>query len=180
MVISDKVYTPDEFLAYQAEHDERLLELRYGRIAEKVTSEKHGYIVINIGSALKIWLRQSDLTGFYSTEVSVKIDDENIRRPDVSFRFTDGDVSEATTLSEMPAFLVEVVSPSNSLSDLREKARFYIEHGAKLVWVVYPAKQIVDVYTAGGDVDVFTAEDTLSGGDVLAAFEMTVKALFEI
>lgn len=182
MVISERIYTVDDFREYLAQHPDRLLELIDGRIVEKVTTEGHGYVVINIGSALKIWARQSSIKGYYSTETTIEFPDDtaNIRQPDVTFRRTDGDLSWESTLKGMPDFAVEVVSPSNTIKAMRSKAEFYLANGAKRVWLVYPAKKLVEVYFADGEVEFFTEEETLLGGDVLPGFEMPVREIFEI
>jgi Uma2 family endonuclease len=181
MVITEKQYTTKEFHTYAAQHPDKLLELINGRIVEKVTTEEHGYIVINIGAELRTWVRHTNIKGYYSTEAAIELpdDDKNHRRPDVSFRLTDDEMSKEGVLSTMPDFAVEVVSPTNSLRELREKAEFYMANGVRLVWLVYPARRVVEVYFADGSVDIFTDDMELSGGDVLPGFKMLVRDLFE-
>lgn len=181
MSISEKLYTIEDYEAFAEAHPEQLLELLNGRIVDKVTSEKHGKIVINIGSELRIWQKKNKINGHYSTESSHRVseDEHNERRPDVSFRYTDDDVSQKSAVYTMPDFAVEVKSLGNTYIGLREKAEFYIKHETRLVWLVYPARQIVEVYFADGSSELFTMEHTLSGGDVLPEFEMPVKEIFE-
>jgi len=182
MVISEKIYTIEEYEAYAAAHPDQLLELIDGRIVEKVTSEEHGKIVINIGSELRLWSKRTGHPGHYSTESSHRRpeDEKNVRRPDVSYRVTDEDVSSASALDTMPDFAVEVKSSSNSYEELREKARFYLANGSRLVWLVYPTRLIVEVYFADGSSELYKEEDTLSGGEVLPGFEMAVSDIFDI
>ncbi len=54
MLSREKTYTLAEFDAYAAQHPDKRLELIDGTIVEKVTSEEHGKIIINIGSELRI------------------------------------------------------------------------------------------------------------------------------
>jgi Uma2 family endonuclease len=114
--------------------------------------------------------------------VSVELpeDDKNHRRPDVSFRFTDGEISKQGALKRVPDFCVEIRSPSNTPKELREKAEFFLANGARLVWLVHPRKRVVEVYFEDGLFDIFTEEDNLSGGDVLPGFEMPVKDIFDV
>jgi Uma2 family endonuclease len=49
---------------------------------------------------------------------------------------------------------VEVKSSKNGYDELREKARFYLANGARLVWLVYPTRQIVEVYFADGSSEL--------------------------
>src|SRR5688500_4310346 len=96
MVISDKLYTIDEFEAYAALYPNKLLELIDGRIVEKVTSEQHGKIALWLAHLIIVYLQaHPEIKGHWSSEASYKPenDDKNERRPDVSFRRTEDEVS---------------------------------------------------------------------------------------
>jgi Uma2 family endonuclease len=80
----------------------------------------------------------------------------------------------------MPDFALEVKSPNNSYDELRDKAKYYIAHGSRLVWLIYPSRLIVEVYFADGPSELFDKGQLLSGGDVLPNFEMTVSDIFDI
>lgn len=183
MAISEQLYTWQEFEAFVTKHPDSLLELIDGRIVEKVTSELHGKIVGLILHAIISYLKNHpDVKGHWSTEAEFRPVDaeDNSRRPDVSFRLTDGTVSKSGIVQGMPDFCVEVKSWGNSYEELRDKARFYIANGAKLVWLMYPLKEIVEVYFADGNSELFVMADKLDGGDVLLGFEMPVADIFDI
>lgn len=76
----------------------------------------------------------------------------------------------------MPDLAVEVKSPDDSLRALRDKARYYLANGCRLVWLVLPDKQIIEVYTA--DKQPLTEADTLTGGEVLPGFALPVRQVF--
>lgn len=180
MVLHEQIMRLNEFEAYLQAHPEQRVELIDGRIVEKVTGETHGIYVINIGAELRAWLKSHpDIKGYYTTDTSHRLphDEQNLRRPDVSLRFTTENPLIGTVLG-MPDFAVEIKSPSNTYQELREKARFYLANGSRLVWLVYPEKRIVEVYFADGSSDLFTEQDTLTGGDVLPEFSMSVAAIF--
>jgi Uma2 family endonuclease len=182
MLLHEQTYTIDEFEAYANEHPELMLELIHGRIVEKVTSEEHGKIVINIGTAIRLWQKKVAVKGHYSTEATHRLpnDKENERRPDFSFRLTEEKVSKATALYQMPDFAVEAKPLKNSYDELREKARFYLANGSKLVWLIYPTRRIVEVYFADGTSELYKDGDKLSGGDILVDFEMEVSEIFDL
>lgn len=183
MVTNEKLYTVDAFEAFQDNYPDRRFELIDGRIVEDVTNEEHGAIAINIGFQLKAWKKTNKVNGYYSVESSVRLpdDDKNYRKPDVAFRLTDdATVSKASTLDTMPDFVVEIKSTGNTFKALREKARYYLANGARLVWLVYPDKKLVEVYFEDGSLDIMQVGDTLSGGEVLPKFEMTVSEVFEV
>ena len=78
-----------EFEAYtqRPENADRLLELINGEIVEKVPTEEHGEIVLNIAEALRPFVRGNRL-GRVSTEALYRpeADDQNAVLPDISFR----------------------------------------------------------------------------------------------
>ena len=182
MVSREKLYTLAEFDEYIARHPNKRIELIHGRMVEKVVSEEHGKIIINIGSELRLWLKRTPgVKGHYSTDPSLRMDDDdfNERRPDLTFRHTDGPVSTSPTMNVMPDFAVEVKSRGNSYDDLRDKARYFIVNGSRLVWLIYPTKRIVEVYGTEGTSELFTENDMLDGGDVLLGFRLRVRDIFD-
>lgn len=63
---------------------------------------------------------------------------------------------------------------------MRARAAYYLEHGARLVWLLYPAKSLVEVYRQGADSDLFTSDDTLQGAEVLPGFTLPVREIFAV
>jgi Uma2 family endonuclease len=78
----------------------------------------------------------------------------------------------------MPDLAVEIKSPDDTVKELREKAAYYLANGARLVWLIYPAKHMVEVYTPDGDVEILVEGDLLTGGDVLPGFSLPVAEVF--
>jgi Uma2 family endonuclease len=85
-------------------------------------------------------------------------------------------------LPTMPDIAVEIVSPSNSLRQIRRKAHIYLDNGANLVWIVRPSEKGIDVCRAtdGSRLDIeFVARDGfLSGEAALPGFELELRRLF--
>ena len=81
---------------------------------------------------------------------------------------------------QMPDLVIEVKSPDDTYTSMRERAQYYLAHGAKLVWRIYPAKRLVEVYRQDADSDILTADDTLQGDDVLSGFVLSVHEIFAL
>jgi Uma2 family endonuclease len=79
----------------------------------------------------------------------------------------------------MPDLAVEIKSPDDSNKDMRAAADFYIANGCKLVWLVFPDKKMVEVHRPNADYETFLSDETLSGGELLPDFSMTVAEIFE-
>ena len=78
----------------------------------------------------------------------------------------------------MPDIAVEIKSPSNTLSELREKAGRYLRMGSTLVWVIFPSEQKVEVHRPQQPAETLGLEDSLSGDAVLPGFELALRRLF--
>ena len=80
-----------------------------------------------------------------------------------------------------PDLAVEVASPDQRPDGMAAKAGRYLEAGARLVWVLWPASQHIDVWRAGrprGPAASLNGSDTLDGEDVVPGFAYPVAALF--
>ena len=73
-----------------------------------------------------------------------------------------------------PDFVVELLSPSDSLSIAKEKMLEYLENGAKLGWLIDVRTKRVYVYTPEGVAEVEKPE-TLSAEPVLAGFALELN-----
>lgn len=181
MLTKEQLITVDEFekIIARPENLHRRLELINGEIEERVPTEKHGEIIITIGGELYIFLRKNPI-GRATTDARHRVagDEHNDRRPDISVRLdVERPAVEHGAVSGLPEFIIEVQSPSDSLKRMQSRADYYLANGTKLVWLVYPAKQIVEVLTPA-DRQLLTIEDTLTGGDVLPEFSLPVKTIF--
>lgn len=78
-----------------------------------------------------------------------------------------------------PELAVEVVSPSESASDLNRKVELMLKTGALAVWVVYLLQSEVRVSSADGSATRLTIGDTLALQELLPGFEVPVARLFE-
>ena len=86
---------------------------------------------------------------------------ERMLIPDVAFvsiaRIPD-DTDKASPIP--PDLAVEVVSPTDVLNRIVEKAFAYLESGTQLVWVVEPKSKTVMVYRSETDIKLLTRNDT--------------------
>jgi Uma2 family endonuclease len=55
-----------------------------------------------------------------------------------------------TPLTRAPEICIEVVSPSNSVKELREKTEAFLTAGAEEVWIVYPQSKRCEFYGKQG------------------------------
>ena len=106
---------------------------------------------------------------------------DTVRAPDVAYFSAERlppDADIAGFLDVVPDLIVEVVSPDDRVTEVREKAEMWTSFGARLVWVVWPETMTVDVYRPEESVVTLGAEDTLTGEDVLPEFSCIVREVF--
>ena len=105
-----------------------------------------------------------------------------VLRPDVAFlSHARAQLIRGRGLSPvMPDLAVEIASPGNSASDLREKAGLYLRNGTRLVWLVFPDDERIEVHSHIGESQSLDADDTLGGGDVLPGFTLELRQLFAL
>ena len=89
-------------------------------------------------------------------DVQLDCDDKTMVQPDV-FVVCDRNKIKKTRVVGAPDFVVEVISPSNSIIDISIKTLKYKYAGVKEYWIIFPMEKIILVYdytkiTANGDV----------------------------
>lgn len=73
-----------------------------------------------------------------------------------------------------PDFVLELRSPTDTLSVLEAKLTEYITSGARLGWLLDPQTRRVHIYRPGQAAEVLENPDIASGEDVLVGFELRV------
>lgn len=147
-------------------------------------SHEHGRIVVNITTPLDQHVRANNLGIVYAAETGFKIasDPDTVRAPDVAFVSRErllraGDVTGYWPGA--PDLVVEVISPSDSYTEVEDKVVDWLEAGARMVVVVSPRKRVVTVYQSLSDLVILTENDTLDGGSVVPGWTMPVKSIFQ-
>jgi Uma2 family endonuclease len=105
------------------------------------------------------------------------------RRPDVAYvsyeRWPRGRPVPRTPFWDVvPDLTVEVVSPTNTATEILDKIDEFFRAGVRLVWVIYPVKEQIYVYESPTVIRVLTPGDELDGGAVLPGFRLPLATLF--
>ena len=120
----------------------------------------------------------------YSPSTGFRLPDGSLRSPDASYlkpnkvaRFTEVDLR--SFIAEVPDFVVEIRSKSDSLKNLRSKMQnTWMANGVPLGWLIELKNQKVTVYEQGQEPVVHEGfERTLDGGAVLPDFSFDLRLL---
>jgi Uma2 family endonuclease len=160
------------------------LELIRGEVKRmSPTGGTRGILCIELAMALGGFVKAHGLGRVFPPETGfvVEHDPDSVLGVDVAF------VSEARMrrvgdldkfLPLAPDLAVEVLSPSNTVSELDEKVALYSAAGSRQVWIVNPKRRTGAVYSSPPDVRIFGEPDALDGGDVLPGFSLRLSELF--
>lgn len=161
------------------EHSYRLFELINGEVREKMPTEEHGFLAGYIITMINNFALPKRL-GIAGVEIRYRLpeDKRNSRLPDVSFMKGKRSMVKQGSVAAMPDLAVEIKSPDDTITEMRETAVYYLANGSRLVWLVYPNYRLVEVYRSDADVEILGEADTLSGGDVLPGFTLPVREIF--
>lgn len=176
-------HTIDDYERFIAlpENSDRLFELVNGAFVEKMPTEEHGLIQLNLGSEMRAHAKANNL-GRVTSEPRHKTPEDryNSRLPDLAFTRKERALPlvKQGAVPQMPDLVVKIKSPNDNLRQMREKAAYYVANSSKLVWLVLTDKRLIEIYRANGDVDVLTENDALDGEDVLPGFTMSVREVF--
>ena len=108
-------------------------------------------------------------------------DPDTVRVPDVAFirseRVRAAEDKEGFCTGA-PDLAVEVLSPGDRQKEVSEKVKVWLDAGARMVWVVNPARRTVTVYRSATDIKALTEKDELDGQDVVPGFRCRVGEIF--
>jgi Uma2 family endonuclease len=105
------------------------------------------------------------------------------RRPDLAFvSFERWPVQRPVPMEEawevVPDLAIEVISKTNTFTEVVDEVNDYFRAGVRLVWLILPVQKLVYVYRSPTDVRILQPGDELDGGDVVPGFRLPVRDLF--
>ncbi len=180
--VAIKLITAVEFARIPEPFDGSMLELVRGEVIELSRPKpRHGHICSKIDRRLGTFVELHNLGWVLSndTGVIVERDPDTVRGPDLCFYSLERMPFLPETYSEFaPELAVEVLSPDDRMTEVREKVREYLAAGVKLIWVVNPDTKSVVVYSGSLKGIEYGPADTVDGGEVIPGFSLRVSEFF--
>ena len=142
----------------------RDLELLDGEIIQMPSPTlNHQEIALNVLLALRAHLLPKGALVSYEVEFALARDAR--LQPDVCVvlppRAAEIDGAR-TPIPGYPDLAVEVISPSESASTSMRKVEYYLDHGTREVWQVYPSNREVVIHGEGGQVRKSRGDEALA------------------
>lgn len=187
MTTQKTLLTANQFYDFCCKNEGRY-ELVRGEVIELApANDVHGEIAANIGTAFNNYSRPRGV-GRTRVDTGYRLEQnpDTVRGPDVSFVLLPRGTGVTLTrrfVPNAPDIAVEVVSPSDTASEMESKVREYLAAGSQRVWVVYPATgravRRVVVHCADGRVISHTGDDVITDEELLPGFSLSLTEVFE-
>ena len=137
-----------------------------------------------LSAALYRWAEEDGTGVAFDSSTGFDLPNGAMRAPDAAWvlrsrlaRLSSGEKERFLPLC--PDFVIELLSPSDSRAAARRKMEEYRANGARLGWLIDPARQQVAVYRADGSLEQRTEPDVVTGETVLPGFSLDLAAVWE-
>lgn len=167
----------DEFVMLP-ENADRMFELIGGEIVEVVSNGKSSRIGMKVGARITIFVDEHGLGYVTGADGGYRVSGERYI-PDAAFvsKQRQPQPSNEAYNPIAPDLAVEVLSPSNTDTEMRIKVVNYLRAGTTL-WVVDADKKQVEIYSPKHPPKTVGVDGVLDGGDVLPGFTLPVREIF--
>lgn len=138
---------------------------------------------VKLTTQLDIWNTRTQLGEVFDSSTGFTLPNGADRSPDAAW--VKSDRWQALTPEQQdqfvplcPDFVVELMSPSDSLERTRQKMAEYLDNGAQLGWLINRKQRQIEVYRPGQTAEILSAPTTLSGGEVLPGFVLDLSLIW--
>ena len=174
----------DEFYAFCQQNRDQKFERRADGTIEllPLSGGLKGIQNAHLLTALGIWAEAASTGIVFASSTGFRLPNGAVRTPAASWvagsRWAQLSATQKQKFPPLcPDFAVEMLSETDSISDLVIKMQEYLTNGLRLGWLLDPKTETARVFRADGSVEVKSFADTLSGEDVLPGFAFPLATL---
>jgi Uma2 family endonuclease len=136
-----------------------------------------------VNMQLRLWAKRDGTGRAYDSSGGFRLPTGAMRSPDAAWmlkarlaRFSAA--QRRQFIPACPDFVLELRSPSDRLSDLRDKMAEYMANGARLGWLLDPDARRVYVYCPDAPVQRLDKPEEISGDPVLPGFVLDLHEIW--
>jgi len=143
------------------------------------TGERNAEITMQ----LRLWAKRNGEGTTFDSSSGFRLNNGAVRSPDAAWvkrsRLDALSAEERQKFIPLcPEFVIELRSPTDSLSVLQEKMREYLDNGAQLAWLIDPEQRRVYVYRPQEPVQELDKPETVAGDPLLSGFELDLREIW--
>ena len=178
--------TPDEFYEFCRQNPDMWAELTSeGEVvfmspSGGSTGARNAHVVKVLGR----WTDEEGSGAVFDSSTGFVLPNGAVRSPDASWvrrerlaRLTPKQLERFLPLC--PDFVIEIVSPSDRVSELQIKMEEYIANGAQLGWLIVPDAQTVYVYRPNQPAQPLNHVNALDAAPVLTSFVLDMQPVWQ-
>ena len=178
--------TREQFFQFcQVNRDVRIERNAEGSIAVMTpaggeTGARNGLVV----AALYRWAEEDGTGVTFDSSTGFELPNRAVRAPDAAWVLRNrlaglSPEDKERFLPLCPDFVIELLSPSDSRAAARRKMEEYRANGARLGWLIDPARRRVAIYRADGSLEHRSEPDVVTGETVLPGFSLDLAAVWK-
>ncbi|NJN57818.1 MAG: Uma2 family endonuclease, partial [Leptolyngbyaceae cyanobacterium SL_5_9] len=147
------------------------------------TGGETGSYNAEISADFVIWNRQTQLGKVFDSSTCFKLPKGGNRSPDVAWialdRWNQLDREQQRKFPPItPDFVLELLSPTDTLEKTQAKMQEYMNSGVKLGWLIDRDNHYVEIYRINQPIEVLRRPEQLSGEDVLPGFILKMNVVW--
>jgi Uma2 family endonuclease len=147
------------------------------------TGGETGKCNAEITAEFVIWNRQKRLGEVFDSSSGFRLPNGANRSPDIAWVRKERWESLTQEQREKfpplaPDFVLELMSPADSLKEMREKMQEYMENGVRLGWLIDRRNRRVEIRREGKEPELLESPEILSGEDVLPGFSLRMRRIW--
>ncbi|MCY7322616.1 MAG: Uma2 family endonuclease [Phormidesmis sp. CAN_BIN36] len=132
---------------------------------------------------VNIWNRQTEIGYVFDSSTCFRLPNGADRSPDVSWIKRDRWEALSAEQREKfppicPDFVIELMSPSDTLTTVQAKMQEYCDNGVKLGWLLHRPDRRVELYRPNQPIEVLLSPTSLSGENILPGFVLNLEAIW--
>ena len=145
----------------------------------------HERICMRLSSAMNAFVNERRLGVVLGSSAGFWMSNRNCRAPDISFvpkarmDALGFKPSSRTFFPGAPDLAIEVLSPSNTPTEIQERLEDFFSSGAQLAWIIHPEEAFVEVCHSPTKRQIFGAGAILDGEKLLPGFRYPIADLFK-
>ncbi len=174
--------TVKDLESLQSQHPDYRMELVNGEI---IVMSPSGYesdeVAVEMAAQLRNWVKPRKLGRVTGSSAGFVLPNSDTRAPDVSFVLAERLRRSPRAFAELaPDLMVEVKSPTDSLSALRDKIDEFLGLGTRVGILVNPEKEWVEIRRSGKEPVMLHNGDILTVPDLLPGWAVNVEDLWAV
>lgn len=137
----------------------------------------------SLNAQLWLWNEQTQLGEVFDSSTGFSLPNGADRSPDAAW--VDKSRWEILTPNQKekfiplcPDFVIELLSPSDSLKKTQEKMQEYMDNGCRLGWLINRKKQEVEIYKIDKSIEILSRPQIILGDDVLPNFILKLDKIW--